>query len=39
MEPFSEDSDEAGVTSASPGSAETLAEDEAIDFITGSRSS
>ena len=35
VEPFSEDSDEVGVASVSVGSAETLAEDEAIDFITG----
>ena len=37
VEPFSEDSDEVGVASSSAGSAETLAEDEAIDFITGDK--
>lgn len=37
MESLSEDSDEVGVVSASVGSAETLAEDEAIDFITGNK--
>ena len=37
VEPFSEDSDEVGVASVSVGSAETLAEDEAIDFITGDK--